>query len=169
MDYLVTAADGKEYGPVTFEELRQWVLQDRVRHDTPVKNFHTGQAIAAGAIPGLFSSVPPPPAAGTDWSQPPAPPAAYPRNYSPSGYAPRMTDDGKGVLIGVIARCALGILLFFLLHGIGLIVSGYAVVYAIQSKANGHKFGIASLIIASVTFLVILVGWIIRLQGGGGF
>lgn len=166
MDYLVTAADGKEYGPVTFDELRQWAQQDRVRHDTPVKNFHTGQAMAAGAVPGLFSATPPP-AIGQDWSQPPAPPAAYPRGYAmQTAY---QGDDGKGVLIGVVARCALGIVLFFLLHGIGLIVSGYALVYAIQSKARGHRYGIASLIVASVTFIVILIGWIIRMQGGGSF
>ena len=162
MDYLVTAADGKEYGPVTIDELRQWTQQDRVRSDTPVKNFHTGQRMTAGAIPGLFAAAAPP--AATDWSQPP-PPASYPRAYTPQ--TTRTHDDGRGIFFGVLARCALAIVLFFALHGIGLIVSGYALFYAIRSKANGHKFGLASLVVASLSFVAILIGWIIRIQGGG--
>jgi hypothetical protein len=161
MDYLVAAPDGKEYGPVTLDQLRDWVQQDRVRPDTQLKNFHTGQPMAASAVPGLFGAIAPPPA--TDWSQPPTPGTAS----SPGYQAARPTDDGKGVFFGVIFRCALAIVLFFALHGIGLIFSGYALFYAIQSKASGHKFGLASLVVASVTFIVILIGWVLRLQSGG--
>jgi hypothetical protein len=161
MDYLVAAPDGKEYGPVTLDQLREWVQQDRVRPDTQLKNFHTGQPMPASAVPGLFGVATPPPAA--NWSQPPAPGLAY----APGFQSARPADDGKGIFFGVIARCALAIVLFFVLHGIGLIFSGYALFYAIQSKANGHKYGIASLAIASVTFVIILIGWVLRLQSGG--
>ena len=105
----------------------------------------------------------PPPA--TDWSQPLTPATAYPQGYQPA--PARLRDDGKGVFFGVIFRCALAIVLFFVLRGIGLIVAGYGLFYAIQSTASGHKFGIASLVTASVTLVVILIGWALRIQSGG--
>ncbi|HTQ08506.1 MAG TPA: hypothetical protein VMI31_00395 [Fimbriimonadaceae bacterium] len=160
MDYLVTAADGKEYGPVTIDQLRDWVGQDRIRPDTTLKNFHTGQMMLASAVPGLFGPSAPPPV--TDWSQPPQ---VYPRNYQ---QVARPVDSGVGVFIGVLIRSGLGILLFFALHGIGLIVTGYGLFYAIRSMSRGHKFGIASVVVASLAFIAVLIGWIIRLQSGEG-
>jgi hypothetical protein len=152
MDYLVTAADGKQYGPVTVDQLREWVRDDRVRPETQITDFRTGQAMPAGAVPGLFSAgMAPPP----NWSVPPTAVPAQARN-----------DDGRGVLIGVIIRSALAFLLFFVFHGIGLIVAGFSLAYAFQSKGRGHKYGVASIGIAAATFVIIGIGWIIRLKSG---
>ncbi len=118
-------------------------------------------------VPGLFPGmVATPPPQSADWSQPPT---AYPRNYQQPRPVPGSTDDGRGVFFGVLFRSALAIVLFFVLHGIGLIVGGYGLYYAIQSMSRGHKYGIASLVVAGGSFLAILIGWVLRLQGGGGF
>jgi hypothetical protein len=122
MDYMVTAADGKDYGPVTFEQLREWKDQQRIGPDTRIRNFHTGQVLMASAVPGLFSAAP---AVQTDWSQPPAP-----GQYSQQRYV--SVSDGKGELWHSIARSVLAVLFFFAFHGIGLIFGIYAVIYAFQ-------------------------------------
>lgn len=158
MDYMVTGADGKEYGPVSFDQLRQWRDDNRVGPQTQVRNFHTGQVLMASAIPGLFAATPMAPA--TDWSRPPVPGSVV---YHP----PTQTfDDGKGELWHSIARSGLALVMFFALHGIGLVFGAYAMFYAIQCKAKGNRFGWLAIGIASASLVAIIAGWVIRFQSG---
>lgn len=65
--YKMIGADGREYGPVTDEQLRQWVREGRANADTRAKSeadtqwkrlaefpeFHAALGIAAGAPPPI--------------------------------------------------------------------------------------------------------------------
>lgn len=129
---MITGADGREYGPVTFDQLREWKDDNRVGPNTQIRNFHTGQVLVASAVPGLFAA--PQVVAPAHWSQPPAPGSVV---YNP---APQSIDDGKGELWHCIGRSILAVVLFFVLHGLGLIVGAYAMFYAIQCKAKGNRY-----------------------------
>jgi hypothetical protein len=155
MDYMVTAADGKDYGPVTLEQLQQWKEQQRIGPDTHVRNFHTGQVLLASQVPGLFGS----PALPTDWSQPPAPGAYVPQNNVRVG-------DGKGELLHSIARSVLAVVFFFVLHGIGLVFGVYAVIYAFQCQSKGNKYGPLAIAISLAALAAVAVGWILRVGHG---
>jgi hypothetical protein len=38
--YIVMGDDGKEYGPVSAEQIREWVRENRLERKTPVKPDH---------------------------------------------------------------------------------------------------------------------------------
>ena len=154
MQYFVLGADGKEYGPVGVDEIKEWAQDNRVAPHTQLKSFETGQTMPASSVPGLFAGAP-------NMAAPPqATPYPRPQDYVAPG------DDGKGELIGAIWRSAAALILFFWLHGIGLIFAGYALYYAFQANSLGHRYGKVGLGIAGASFLAVLIGWIIRMQSG---
>lgn len=164
MDYYVIGADGKEYGPTTTDQIRQWVQEGRVSRETVLKSFATGQTMPASAVAGLFPgavATAPPPQAAPDWSQPPSP-------YARPQYAAKV-DDGKGELVGAIIRSVLAVVFFFAFHGIGLVFAGYAVYYAIQANTKGHKYGPVGLAISILALLLVIGGWVLRMQSGAGY
>lgn len=63
----------------------------------------------------------------------------------------------------ILIRCALALVLFFVLRGLGLIIAGYAVVYAFQLKGRGSKYGTMALVASILTLVLIGIGWIVRL------
>lgn len=165
VNYYVIGPDGKEYGPVPVDTLREWAGEGRVHPHTQVRSFENGTVGPASSVPNLF----PPPAAVAP------PPQA---NYATNPYAnptphtgyrqPIPVDDNDtGPLWQVLWRCAAAIVLFFVLHGIGLIFAIYGVVFAAQAKGSGNKYGTICLIISIVTLLIVVAGWFVRLSGGG--
>lgn len=154
VEYFVLAPDGKEYGPATVDTLRQWAADQRLSPTTRLRDSLASNIVVASSVPGIFDA---PPVHAALQSPPvfTAPPARP------------VVKDSVGPLLGVLARCAAGILFFFVLHGIGVIFAGYALFYAIQLQQNGSKYGIAAILIAGVTVAALAIGWIMRLNGAG--
>lgn len=161
MEYFVIGADGQEYGPAKVDALRDWAQQNRILPTTILKDALSGERLAAAAVPGIFPPNTPPPS--QNWSQPPAV-SNYPRGGSQYTPPTASNQDGLGYLGWAIGRSVLALILFFVLHGIGLIVAGVGLANAFQSKQSGHRYGTASLVISVVTFVVIGIGWLIRLS-----
>jgi len=195
MQYFVLAADGKEYGPATVATLQQWVAESRLTPNHMLKDAATGQTIQAAHVPDLFpaqATAPPfavPPVRptgavastphhnpanpyapnpmggysqprGTNWSQPPGQILmGGQRSYSGSG--------NSSALGSAILSCVLGLCLFFVLHGIGLITTSFALFRAIQHQAEGRDHGVAAIIICVVTLAIIGLGWFLRIGGVG--
>ncbi len=63
--YKIIGADGKEYGPVTTEQLRDWITQGRANAQTQVRPEGDTDWIALGALPEFAD------AAGTATAPPP--------------------------------------------------------------------------------------------------
>ena len=74
-------------------------------------------------------------------------------------------DDGKGELTGAIIRCCIAIALFFVFKWAGIISGIYAMVYAVQAKSKGHKYGTAAIIMASIVLLIVVVGNFLNFNG----
>jgi len=161
VNYFVIGGDGKEYGPVDSGTLKSWVTEQRVGPQSQVRDVNTGRIMPASQVPGLFAAsgggagVAPP----VDWSQPPA---MYPR---PNAFA--KVDDGKSDLIWAIARSALAIVFFFVIHGLGFIVGAYAVMYAFRAHSKGHRHGKTAIAISISAMVIIGIGWALRLKGIG--
>jgi hypothetical protein len=66
--YKIIGSDGKEYGPITLDQLKQWFSEGRVNAQTQVLPEGTTEWVSAGQLPELASAAPPPPA-----FQPPSP------------------------------------------------------------------------------------------------
>jgi TM2 domain-containing membrane protein YozV len=91
--YRIIGADGREYGPVTAEQMRQWINEGRVNADTRV--------IADGGTEWRplwmfteFATTPPPPA--------PAPPPVPPPQYSPTPRAVEYKSKLAAGLLGIL-------------------------------------------------------------------
>jgi len=72
--YKIIGVDGKEYGPVHSEQLRQWIAEGRADAQTQAQPVGAADWKPLAAFPefaGLFAAPPPPP--------PPAPSAPPPR------------------------------------------------------------------------------------------
>lgn len=62
--YKIIGADGREYGPVTQDQLRQWVTEGRANAQTKAQTEGSAEWKALGALPefaGLFAGTPPVP------------------------------------------------------------------------------------------------------------
>jgi hypothetical protein len=180
MEYMVLAADGKEYGPASVETLKEWIADNRLDGSTSLRDVQTGETVKASDVPGLFSTPPmtasarpaptpgPPPAsipqppAGT-WSQPPAP--SYPR----AGYTvPGRVDGGSGDIWRAVIYAVLAFVFVFFLNGIGVIFAIYGIMAAFRAKQKGHKLAPVAIVISIVGLVAVAIGWMIRLRLIGG-
>ncbi len=69
--YRIIGGDGKQYGPVSAEQIRRWIVEGRVKADTLVQPDGTQEWKALNAFPELAAELKPPPVS-------PIPPAAGP-------------------------------------------------------------------------------------------
>lgn len=83
--FTLIGADGKEYGPVTADQLREWMAQNRVTLDMKVRREGTtewqrlgDQPEFAAAAPGAAAGGLPPPSTGAFTGAPAATPAVTP-------------------------------------------------------------------------------------------
>ncbi len=158
MNYYVSGTDGKEYGPVPIDTLREWVAERRVNATTQLRSVETGLISPASEVPDLFPS----PMAAPPMNFPPNPdPQPHPVAY----YATKDESESMSPFWNVLVRTVLAIILFFFLQGLGLIFAGYAMYYAIQAKSAGNKYGVICIVIAGVGLAAVGIGWLLRMNG----
>jgi hypothetical protein len=80
--YKIRGADGKEYGPVTLEQLRQWIVEGRANSQTYVQSPDSAEWKPLSAYPELASLLPPS--------------ATGPSGLGSGGGAPGMPPPGMG-------------------------------------------------------------------------
>ena len=152
--YRIIGADGREYGPISTEQLRQWVAEGRANAQTKVLPEGATEWKALGEFPEFFAATPGTP--GMLTPPPPPPPMPVP---AMSGEA---VNQINGPAIGLIAVAILG----FVLQGIALVVNllGASLFATSQmpSEAWGRmmsgSLGVISNVIALVVSILILVG-----------
>lgn len=142
-NYKVTGIDQKEYGPVTEEQLRQWIRDGRVNAQTRVQVEGATGLKTLSELPefagALRGSTPPPLPAGA-----PATPAKT------SGMA--ITSLVLGIL--GIASCGITVLLS---APVGLILGIVAMnkIGKSPGQLRGKGLALAGIIVSSLTFLLI--------------
>jgi hypothetical protein len=161
MQYMVTGVDGKEYGPTDIATLKTWVAENRLAPHTMLRDFTTGQQMAAGSLPDLF------PAGATGAPGVPPMAAPYPRSGYQAAPMPVSDNHGGGSFAWIVVRAVLAIALFFVFKGIGLIIAAYTVASAVQLNGTGSKYGIPAIVISVLALVVIGIGWLMRLSGVG--
>ena len=143
--YKVVGADGKEYGPISLDQLKQWIAQGRVNAQTRVEEVGTTIWKTAADFPELFAALTP--------SAPLAPPVVTP------GPIPLAGTPGKTGL--ATASLVLGILSFFtcFLTGIPAIICGH-IAYAGARRApaeyGGSGRALAGLIMGYACLVLLL-------------
>lgn len=145
--YKIIGEDGKEYGPTTIEQLRQWIAEGRVESRTPVFVEGAKEWNFVGLLPefaGSFgASVTPPPIAppppGTTMAGPRAKTNAYAR---------------AGLICGILSVtcCCCG----FPFGILGLVFSllGLSQINANPQSSEGRGLAIAGLVLSILGLLI---------------
>jgi hypothetical protein len=146
--YKIIGQDGKEYGPISGEQLRQWISQNRVESRTPVFADGAKDWTFVGLLPefvNLFTAE--------------VPPAIAPQTIAPP--TPARKTNGfaiAGLICGILSvtlcLCCGGIPANIL----GLIFSIVALVQINEHPQlhEGRGLAIAGIILSTVSFLILL-------------
>jgi hypothetical protein len=149
--YKIIGQDGREYGPITAEQLRQWIVENRVERQTPVFTDGAKDWTFVGLLPefaGFFPSGTPPTIA-------PLPPGT-----SAAGQMPKTNSFATaGLVFGILSvtfACCCGGFPFNIL---GLIFSIIALVQISEHPElhTGRSLAIAGLILSTASFLFLLI------------
>jgi len=151
--YKIIGDDGKEYGPATAEQIRQWIAEGRVEHRTPIFADGAKDWNFVGLLPefaGLFSNS----------GQPPAIAPLKP-GTSMAGQMPRTNSFATaGMIFGILSvvMCCCG----FPFSILGLIFSliGLSQINANPHLQEGRGMAIAGLIL-SIASLLLDACWIL--------
>jgi TM2 domain-containing membrane protein YozV len=114
--YRMIGKDGQQYGPVTTEQLRSWIAENRANAQTLVQPDDAQDWKPLGSLPEFAADLRPPPASAT------APPTIAPPFYSPYTPVPRASDKIAAGVCGILLG-ALGVHKFILGYtGAGLVM-----------------------------------------------
>ncbi len=148
--YKIIGQDGKEYGPATAEQIRQWIAERRIERQTPV--------FVDGAKDWIFVALLPEFAGCFTASATPATPptiAPPPRGSSTAGQMPKTNSYAQaGMICGIlsIVCCCCG----FPLGILGLVFSliGLSQISANPQLHEGRGMAIAGLILSILSLLL---------------
>jgi len=144
--YKIIGADGKEYGPISIEQMRQWIAEGRVNAHTRVQTVDGGEWKTAADFPELRLTL----ATGVPTEV--ASPHALPPDQ------PSAQQNGLAItsfVLGLLSLVCLG-----LLAGIPAIICGHVArsrVQRLPGQYGGAGFALAGLIMGYVSLLVSLV------------
>lgn len=137
--YKIIGADGKEYGPVSAEQLRQWLKEGRVNAQTQIQGEGATQWQPLNALPDF----------ATEFSPPAMPPAA-----SPGGGAKTSGMAITSLVLGILGLFSCGITAL-----VGLILGIVALVKIrnSQGRLSGNGLAIAGIVVSGVFLLLLPV------------
>jgi len=113
--YRIIGADGKEYGPITADQVRQWINEGRANAQTRVLVEGTTEWKTLGELPEFGG---PPPSIAPPGPVPGMPPMAIPGVVSPAA------DMVSGPAIGLIVTGILNIIFAAARTAISLVAAG---------------------------------------------
>ncbi|PAW65133.1 MAG: hypothetical protein B9S34_11435 [Opitutia bacterium Tous-C1TDCM] len=156
--FTIIGGDGKEYGPVTADQIRAWIAGGRANLDTKAKAVGTeewrrlgdfSEFAPGGGVPPVTTSVPP-------FAAPGAPlPGAFAATPATPELADRISRLGAALLDGLLASVAVIP---------GLLLMGPAFVALITAAARGeqpdfNEIGGASVVLGA---LAAGAGWFVQ-------
>lgn len=110
--FTIIGADGKEYGPVSADKLREWIASGRANAQTQCRRDGEAAWSTLGSLPefaGAFGATPPPPPQRDAWGQMPKP-ASPALNPDPKTYADAILARGAKLDFGAALSRGLDLL-----------------------------------------------------------
>src|SRR5437868_2247887 len=148
--YKILGADGKEYGPVDLDQLKQWVIQGRANPQTRVQVSGSTEWKPAAEVPELSALFTPPNLPAVSGGTPPPLPGATGRTGERKGLA--ITSFVLGL---VSLLCLLGIL-----AGIPAIITGHVALRRTRrapADYGGSGFALAGLILGYLSLVLSVI------------
>jgi hypothetical protein len=135
--YKIIGADGKEYGPISAEQIRQWLKEGRVNSQTQIKSADATDWHTLAALPEFAAELA---------SRPPVPPLSLPTAAAPpktSGLA--ITS----LVLGVLGFCGVTAVVGLILGIVALIKINRS-----QGRLTGNGFAIAGICVSGFMLLL---------------
>lgn len=137
--YKIIGADGKEYGPISAEQLRQWISQGRVNNSTKVKGETDPEWQTLGTLPDFTST---------------------PTNPPPLSAGPAATTAGPKTSALAISSLVLGILGLFTcgvtaLIGLILGIISFTKIKKSKGRLSGSGLAIAGIVVSAIFVLML--------------
>ena len=154
--YKIIGVDGKEYGPVTLEQLKTWIAGGRVNGQTRVQQEGSADWRTAAEFPeiaNLLQTPPPPPPPG-----PGVRPAATPRAIAPLPPGSKQSD-GLAITSFVLGLVSV-ILCLGPLAGIPAVICGHIARRNLRSSGvekSGSSLALPGLILGYVGIVAVLL------------
>ena len=160
--YKIIGSDGKEYGPVSIDQLRDWLAQKRLNARTRILAPGSTEWRAAGEVPELSSWFASPGA-------PPARASAPPLLAAPARSRPR---KGMAVLSFVLGLCSV-LLCLSVITGLPAIILGHISrkrAARDPERFGGSGFGTAGLVLGyvSIVLSLVIVSLLMQVSSGPG-
>lgn len=152
--YKIIGTDGQQYGPVSVNQIRQWIAEGRIEHQTPVFVDGAKDWNFTGRLPefaGLFAGGTPPPI------------APLTRGAAMAGQLPRTNSFAlTGMIFGILSVTLFCCCCGFPFGLLGLI---FSLIGLSQIKHSPHLYEGRGLAIAglslSIASLVLGVAWLV--------
>lgn len=149
--YKIIGQDGREYGPITAEQLRRWIAENRIESRTPVFVDGAKDWNFVGLLPefaNCFANITPPPIAPLKPGASTAGQMAKTNSFATAGLI-------FGILSVTLICCCGG----FPFNILGLIFSIIALVQISERPElhEGRGLAIAGLILSAASFLILLI------------
>jgi len=144
--YKIIGTDGKEYGPVTADQLRHWIAENRANAQTLVQAAGSNEWKPLGTLADFSTAMPPAPAA------PPPPPGLK----TPGVYRKTSGLATGGLVCGIFSVvCCCGFPLGIL--GIFLSIAALSQIKRHPDLYEGHVAAITGLVLSIVGLFVTLI------------
>ena len=158
MSFYVFGSDEKMYGPVDVPTMQSWAREGRLSSETKLRNAESGEETTWALID---PAGPPPPVVASDGYSAVSP---YPRTgYATAPMTAPSGNAGNGYFTWALIDSIGAIVLFFFLHGFGLIFAAYGVYNGYKAFASGHKLGWLALGMGIVSVIAVGLGWLLRI------
>jgi competence protein ComGC len=137
--YKIIGADGKEYGPVSTEQLRQWLREGRVNSQTQIQPEGASDWQPLSALPEFAAELSPPAATSLP-------------GVAPAGPAKTSGMAITSLVLGILGLFSCGITALF-----GLILGIIALVKIrnSQGRLSGNGLAIAGIIVSGIFLLML--------------
>jgi len=157
MKYRIIGADGKLYGPIGLEQIRQWLAEGRADNRTPVYVEGASDWTYLGLLPELAAQ----------FATPPAAPVA-----APSGISPARGTNGfatAGLVCGLLswAACCCCCGLPFNLLGLVFSLIALLQISSQPQPQEGRLFAIIGLVLSAANLFFGLAAMVWQLATGG--
>lgn len=140
--YKIIGADGKEYGPVSVEQMREWIGQGRVNKTTKAKGETDPDWQTLGTLPAFATAF-----AG--------PPPILPGNTDASAVAPKTSGLAvSSLVLGILGLFSCG---FTALIGLILGIIAYSKIKKSQGRLAGSGLAIAGIVVSAIFVLMLPV------------
>lgn len=166
--YKIIGADQKEYGPITADQLRQWIAEGRVNGETRIQPEGTLGWKRVAELPEFISALPAPgpaaiPPVGTPGtiSVPPSGPTLAPGSYMPPPAPPASNQMAVWSMVtGII-----GLLCCQILAPVAIVLGFVALSQIKQNpRQEGKGFAITGVVLGFISLLLAIAGVILLLS-----